>query len=209
VWARQIRAVAQTGLHFSKDPFDRERYDKLAALADEIMDHHTPDLDTATVQRIFADEDGYATPKVDTRGAVFNGAGEVLLVRENLDGGRWALPGGWADVNVPPSANTEREVLEEAGYRVKAVKLMACYDRDVQGHPPYIYHVYKLFFICELLSDTPVPSPQGDLETSEARWFAQDNLPTAGALSSGRVTSRQLLRCFAHYQNPALPTEFD
>ncbi len=204
-----MRALAQTGQHFTKDPFDRERYDKLAALADEIIDHHTPDMDTATVQRIFAAEDGYATPKVDVRGAAFNAAGEILLVRENFDGGRWTLPGGWADVNVPPSVNTEREVLEEGGYSVKAVKLMACYDRDVQGHPPYIYHIYKLFFICELLDDNPVPSPQGDLESSEARWFAEADLPPDGELSIGRVTRRQLQRCFAHYRDASLPTEFD
>lgn len=208
-WARQIQAIAQTGQHYTENGFDRERYEQLEALAAEIITHHSADMERETVAHIFATEDGYATPKVDVRGVVFNANGDLLLVRENLDGGLWTLPGGWADVNMPPSTNVEREVLEEGGYRVQAIKLLACYDRDLHGHPPHMFHIYKLFFQCDLLDETPVPSPQGDLESTEARWFAEADLPPDEQLSIGRVTHKQLQRFFAHRRHPEWATDFD
>ncbi|MEO1442881.1 MAG: NUDIX hydrolase N-terminal domain-containing protein, partial [Chloroflexota bacterium] len=164
-WARRVQGIAQTGQHYTENGFDRERYQQLAALALEIIDAHAASMDASELTELFRGEGGYATPKVDVRGVVFNSRNEVLLVRENLDGGKWTVPGGWADVNVPPSENTEREVLEETGYRVRAVKLLACYDRRLHGHPASLFHIYKLFFRCEVLEETPVESPQGDLET--------------------------------------------
>lgn len=208
-WARRIQAIAQTGQFYTQDEFDRERYDQLEALATEIISGYTTEVDRPALVKIFETEDGYATPKVDARGVVFNPNNEVLLVRETLDGGKWTLPGGWADVNMPPSENTEREVLEEAGYIVKAKKLLALYDRRLHGHPPYMFHIYKLFFLCELLQPEPVPSPQGNLESSEARWFAEVDLPTNDNLSTGRVTHTQLKRFFEHYRNPQFATDFD
>lgn len=208
-WARQIQAIAQTGQHYSDNPYDIERYEQLAALATEILAAHQPTLDPTVLAAVVRAERGYATPKIDTRGFVLNDRNEVLLVREVLDNERWTLPGGWADVNVSPAANCAREVLEEGGYRVRAVQLLALYDRRLHNHPPTQFHIYKAFFRCALLSPDPVPSPQGDLETTEARWFAEADLPPDAELSTGRVTHAQLTRFFTMARNGETHTLFD
>ena len=152
---------------------------------------------------LFAGERGYATPKLEVRAAVFDDDGRILMVREVLDGGRWTLPGGWADVNLSPAQNVEKETLEESGYRVRAHKLVAAWDKRRQGHPPGLFAITKLFFLCELLGGEPTPS----LETSEIGWFAQHALPAD--LSVGRVLRTQLERMFEHRRDPGLPTDFD
>lgn len=143
------------------------------------------------------------TPKVDVRGVVFNDNGEVLLVKELLDEGRWTLPGGWADPNEPPSVATVREIREESGYETRAIKVLAVYDRDTQMHAPHIFSIYKLFFRCELMGGTPTTS----IETGGVGWFTEDALPQD--LSFGRTTHAQLQRFFEHYRIPDLPTDFD
>jgi ADP-ribose pyrophosphatase YjhB (NUDIX family) len=208
-WARQIQGIAQTGQHYSDNPYDIERYEQLAALAEEILAAHQPNVDAAVLARMVRDERGYATPKVDTRGFVLNAKNEVLLVREKLDRERWSLPGGWADVNSSPSANCAREVLEEGGYRVRAVQLLAFYDRRLHNHPPTQFHIYKAFFRCDLLSPDPVPSPQSDLEISEVGWFAAADLPADAELSLGRVTHAQLRRFFEMARDGETHTLFD
>ena len=134
VWAREIQATAQTGLAFAKDPYDTERYEALRALSVRIVAAHTG-VDAAVVADLFASEVGYATPKLGVRGAVFDDAGRILLVREAIDDGRWTLPGGWAEVNQTPAESVVREVFEESGYHVRPVKLAAVWDRARQGHP--------------------------------------------------------------------------
>lgn len=208
-WARQIQAIAQTGKHYTQDPFDAERFNQLEALAAEIFAQYSSAQDPAHWAALFGKEEGYTTPKIDVRGVVFNRQGEILLVRETFDGGRWTLPGGWADINTAPSANVEREVLEESGYVVRATKLLALYDRRLHGHPPTPFHSYRLWMRCELLQDTPIPSPQGDLESSESGWFAEESLPAEHELSTSRVTLKQLGRCFEHARNPQWLADFD
>src|SRR3954471_16706679 len=112
-WAREVQAIAQTGLHFAESAYDRERYEKLSKLASEVFAEHT-NLFEPAVRAIFDQQEGYATPKVDVRGVVFQGD-KILLVRERSDG-LWTLPGGWADVNDSPSEAVEREILEESGF---------------------------------------------------------------------------------------------
>jgi ADP-ribose pyrophosphatase YjhB (NUDIX family) len=139
---------------------------------------------------------------VDVRGVVFK-ASKILLVREILDNHRWTLPGGWADVNETPGESVEREVFEESGFHTKAVKLLAVYDRTKQGHPnPFPYHVYKLFFLCEIIGGNAAISQ----ETSEIDFFSEDHIPE---LSTSRVTRNQIERFFEHYRNPDWPTDFD
>jgi len=146
---------------------------------------------------------GYATPKIDVRGAIFDDDERVLLMREKIDG-RWSLPGGWADPGDAPSGAVTREILEETGYHSSAVKLIACWDRELQGHPPPLpVHVYKLFFLCR--RDGAVQPPAA-LETLDVGWFGLGALPP---LSLGRVNHRQLDRALAHHRDPSLPTEFD
>ena len=156
LWARQLQAIAQTGLTFSESAYDRERYEAIRSLAAQIMTHHS-DADLRRVEGLFAEQAGYATPKVDVRGAVFRD-GRILMVREIADAGRWTLPGGWADVNQSPSESVVREVMEEAGVQVAVRKLAAVYDRERHPHrPPSPFHIYKLFFICDIVGGSQRP----------------------------------------------------
>ena len=198
-WARKIQAIGQNGLAYSKDPFDIERFEELRELALEILQNYT-DSDLPRIRDLFAGEHGHATPKVDVRGVVFN-EDAILLVRERADG-KWTLPGGWVDVNESPSESVVREVFEESGYQTKALKLLACYDRNRHPHPPHPYHVYKLFFYCEILGGNPSTS----YETDGVDFFKQDAIPE---LSTGRVTSAQIDRFFEFLRSPDLPTDFD
>ena len=155
------------------------------------------------VEGLFAEQSGYATPKVDVRGAVFRDDGSLLMVREATDG-RWSLPGGWADVNQSPREAILREVLEESGFEVGIQKLAAVFDRSRHPHfPPRPFHVYKLFFVCTILGGAPRTS----LETTEIGFFTEENLPAD--ISIGRVVPYQIGRMFEHYRAPELPTEFD
>ena len=202
-WARELQAIAQTGLAFTADPYDRERYEAIRSLAARIMAEHSS-ADAAAIEDLFAGQTGYATPKVDVRGAVFRGDGHILLVREVADAGRWTLPGGWADVNQSPSESVIREVREESGVEVTVRKLAAVYDRDRHPHLPRLpFHVFKLFFLCDIAGGAPAPG----LETSEVGFFARDAVPPD--LSIGRVLRDQIERMFEHAAAPELPTDFD
>jgi ADP-ribose pyrophosphatase YjhB (NUDIX family) len=202
VWTREIQAIGQTGLTFSQDPFDRDRFSALLRLAGQIMAHHTG-ADLGRIKGLFDAETGYATPKVGVRGAVFDHAERILMVREIADGNRWTLPGGWADVNQTPAQSVVREVFEESGYQVRAVKLAAVWDRARQAQPPTAFSVVRLFFICELEGGEPRTS----LETSEVGWFAETDIPTD--LSLRRTLPHHISRMFAHRRDPGLATEFD
>jgi ADP-ribose pyrophosphatase YjhB (NUDIX family) len=198
-WARRLQAIAQNGLTFSHDPFDRERYTQLRELVEEMLATHLQ-LPRTAAAALWDGERGYATPKVDVRGGIFRDA-QVLLVRERSDA-RWTLPGGWVDVNDAPAAAVEREILEESGYRARAVKLAALVDRNRHRHPPSVYHIYKLFFVCELTGGSATPGT----ETDAAEFFPLNALPE---LSLGRVLPEQIARLHQHWLDPALPTDFD
>ena len=159
--------------------------------------------DAARIEALFAADTGYATPKVGVRGAVFDEAGRILMVRESADAGRWTLPGGWAEVNQTAAQSVVREVFEESGYIVRAVKLAAVWDRASQGHPPSPYSIVRMFFICALEGGEARTS----LETSEIGWFAETDIPAE--LSPGRTLPHQIMRMFAHWREPGLPTEFE
>ena len=201
LWAREMQAMAQTGLAFDPNHWDRARYERLRALAAEIMATHTG-TDTTTLKQSFAAEWGYPTPKLDVRGAVFRDE-KLLLVREIADSHRWTLPGGWADINLTPAENVIKEVREETGYHVRPTKLAAAYDRTRQGHTPQPFSAAKLLFLCEITGGIPTPSA----ETSEIAFFTEQELPED--LSIDRTTPAQLRRMFAHHRTPALPTDFD
>lgn len=198
-WVKELQAIAQNGLTYGRDPYDLERYAALRQIAAEIAAHYA-EVPLPTMQGLFDQEKGYATPKVDVRGAVFRDD-TILLVRERSDG-LWTLPGGWVDVNDPPSVAVEREIREESGYEARAVKLMAVYDRNRHPHPPNPFHIYKLFFLCALQGGAPSHST----ETDGVDFFPIEQLPP---LSTARVTVGQIERAFAHYQHPDWPTEFD
>jgi ADP-ribose pyrophosphatase YjhB (NUDIX family) len=196
---RRLQAIAQTGLAYARDPFDVERYEELRDTAVRLL-ARLADAEPERVAGLFAADSGYATPKVDVRAVVFR-EDSLLFVQERSDG-LWTLPGGWADVGASPSEAAEKEVREESGYRVRATKLLALYDRDRHGHPALAHHVYKLFVRCELVGGSPGQS----LETSAVGFFREGELPE---LSSARVTAAQVARMFEHHRNPEWPTDLD
>jgi ADP-ribose pyrophosphatase YjhB (NUDIX family) len=198
-WAREIQALSQSGLHYSLSDFDRQRYSRLSQIAAEIIQQQST-LEQAELQILFAQQKGYATPKVDVRGAVFKD-GKLLLVRERADGG-WTMPGGWADVGNVPSEAAEREVWEEAGFRVKARKVLGVYDANRTG-PLELFHAYKVVFLCDLIEGSARPSN----ETSEVAFFAREEIPAH--LSGERTRPRHIQDAFAACENPDCPTVFD
>jgi ADP-ribose pyrophosphatase YjhB (NUDIX family) len=202
IWGREVQALAQTGLAFSKDPYDLQRYAALRALSARMMAAQTA-TDAERIEALFAAEDGYATPKVGVRGAVFDRSGRILMVREVVDENRWTLPGGWADVNQTPAQSVVREVFEESGYHVRAVKLAAVWDRARQAQPATAFSVVRMFFVCTLEGGEAATS----LETSEVGWFAEAEVPAD--LSMRRTLPHHISRMFAHWRDAGLPTEFD
>jgi ADP-ribose pyrophosphatase YjhB (NUDIX family) len=199
-WGRRLQAISQSGLTYCKDKFDIQRYHEIRSIAAEMMAAGSGLSTTESIEKLFAQQSGYATPKIDTRVAAFKD-GRILLVRE-LEDGLWTLPGGWADVGEPPSVAAAREAREESGYEVRITKLAAVFDRDLHGHPPYAFHSYKLFFLAEVVGG----APQNSHETADAQFFSEGNLPP---LSLIRVTPKQIAHLFEHLRHPELPTSFD
>lgn len=199
VWAREIQALAQTSAHYAENHYQLDRYRRLSEIAAEIIDQYT-NLDASTLITLFQAQTGYATPRVDVRGAVFRDK-KLLLVQERADGG-WTMPGGWADVGDIPSQAAEREVWEEAGFRVKARKLVGVYDANRHG-PVELFHAYKLVFLCDLIDGEARPSD----ETSQVAFFSQDEIPQA--LSGERTKPQQIVHAFAAQANSAFETFFD
>lgn len=198
-WADALQTIASAGLTYSRDPFDRDRFEQVRAVAAEILSRHT-DLALPEAQARLQAEPGYATPKVDVRAAVFDGD-RVLLVREVSDG-RWSLPGGWADVGESPAEVAAREVREETGLEVRVTRLLAALDKRKHPHPPQLSYVYKLFFLCQVTGGALRES----FETPGVDWFRRDALPP---LSLDRVIPTQVERVFQHRDQPTLPADFD
>ncbi len=197
--AKRLQGLAQTGLAFADNDFDRERYTSVMAIAAAMIAAGAGE-EPRRLEGLLGAEEGYATPKVDVRAAIFREE-RILLVKERADG-LWTLPGGWADIGDGPRSAVEREVREESGYEVRAVKLAAVYDRNRHEHTPHRYHIWKLFFLCEITGGAPAPS----IETEAVEFFAVEALPP---LSIGRVTRRQIAHMLEHHRHPDWPTTFD
>ena len=185
-WAVRLQALAQAGLYYGKDPFDRERYAEIRSIAAQMIAHQG-EMPFEKVQGLFCCETGYQTPKLDTRAAIFRDD-RILLVQEK--NGTWSLPGGWCDVNQTIGENTEKETFEEAGFRVRAERLIAVQDRNKHNEPPYAYGIVKAFLLCELVSGEFVPN----IETTEIGWFSREDLPENLALE--KTTKAQIEMCF-------------
>jgi len=198
-WVKRLQAIAQDGLTYARDDYDLGRYEQLRELAAEILAARSTGS-IGQARELLELETGPATPKVDVRAAVFRGD-RILLVREPDDGG-WSAPGGWADIGETAAEGAVREVYEESGYRVRAVRLISAYDRDRQGHPPLPYHVYKLVFLCEILEEPTSP----DVESDGVGFFVEHELPE---LSLSRVTPAEIRRFFEHHRRLDLPADFD
>ncbi|HYX33545.1 MAG TPA: NUDIX hydrolase [Oligoflexus sp.] len=193
-----LQSLAQTGLAYTKDPFDRQRFDAILGLAVKLLQQKTG-LAQDQAEALILEDRGYRTPKVDVRGGIFH-KDRILLVRERSDG-LWCLPGGWADINETPRQAVERELFEETGLKTQALKLAAVHDTNCRG-PKQFYHSYKLLFVCHAQEGQPHPTA----ETSAADFFPRDALPP---LSAKRTTIEQIDLLFHHWLNPERPTDFD
>lgn len=198
-WAKQLQSIAQAGLTYSKDVFDLERFELIRKISVDILAHHT-DMESPIIKDLFANETGYATPKVDIRAVVFKDD-KILMVQEKSDG-KWSLPGGWADIGLSPSEVAVKEVKEESGFDVKALKLVAVTDHKCHPHPPSPYHIYKLFILCEIVGGQPTNS----IETTGVKFFEVNNLPS---LSTARNTKSQIEMMFQYLKNPHENVYFD
>ncbi|NWL88111.1 ADP-ribose pyrophosphatase [Paenibacillus sp. 79R4] len=186
-WAKQLQSIAQAGLTYSKDPYDLERFQQIRDMSVEIMSGHTG-TEMKLIEELFANETGYATPKVDIRAVIIKDD-HILMVREKMDG-RWALPGGWADIGLSPTEVAVKEAKEESGFEVRAIRLLAVHDKKFHPHPPSPYHVYKLFIQCEIIGGQATIGA----ETSEVKFFSENDLPEE--LSIERNTESQIRMAF-------------
>jgi ADP-ribose pyrophosphatase YjhB (NUDIX family) len=191
--------MSQTGLTFSQTEYDTLRYQRLMEIAGEMVQHQTGIAAEPLLQDFFT-QPGYATPKVDVRGAVIR-KGKILFVQERLDQ-RWCMPGGWADVGDLPSEMVMREVWEETGFQVQPLKVVGVFDANRDGEPLEFYHAYKIVFLCEICGGQARPSH----ETLAVEFFDFSELPP---LSTNRTNGRHLAEVLAHLEQPNRPAYFD
>ena len=192
-WAVRLQALAQAGLYYGKDAFDLERYQEIREIAAAMMSEGTG-IPIEKVKNLFCGDSGYQTPKIDTRAAIFQD-GKILLVHEakGESAGKWSLPGGWCDVTCSAAENAVKEVREEAGLETRIRRVIAVQDREKHNLPLYAYKVCKIFVECEVLGGDFRPN----IETSEMRYFALDELPP---LAEEKNTRAQIALCFRAHQ---------
>lgn len=191
--AARIRSLAQIGLVYSTSEYDTERYEELQTLGDRIT-ALVSGYTLSDIQSCFRTEKDYVTPKVDIRAVVFNDKNGILLVQEKSDG-CWSLPGGWADIGFSPKEIAVKEVKEETGLDVTAVKLLAVLDKKCHNHPPATHYAYKIFILCEITGGSFRPV----FDIAGQGFFTQDELPP---LSEERVLESQIHLMFEYKNNP-------
>ena len=197
-WAKELQFIAQAGLTYSKDAFDIERFERIREISAEIVSRQTG-LPLEKVKDLFCNEEGFQTPKLDTRAAIFKD-NRILLVKEK--NGTWSLPGGWVDVNQTIKSNTIKEVKEEAGLDVEATRIIAVQDRNLHNLPPYAYNVCKVFVLCEAQGGDFQPN----IETIESGYFSLDEIPP---LAEEKNNKEQIEMCFAAYRDKDWVVQFD
>ncbi len=204
IQAQRLQALAQAGLAYANNTYDIERYEEIRAISVTLLRELT-DEPFEKIIRMFASEEGYQTPKVDIRAVVFREGPEILLVREKIDGGKWTLPGGWADIGYTPFEVAAKEAFEETGLIVKPLRLLALFDKRKHSHPPQPWQTYKAFIQCEVHGGSLIQDTQ---ETMGARWFRADELESLD-LSTDRVTASQLENIFSLASDPRSSTLCD
>lgn len=196
-WAKELQSLAQAGLYYGHDIYDKERYQRIREISAEMMLLRA-DVPAEKISGLFCGDIGYQTPKVDTRAAIIQD-GKILLVCEK---GKWSLPGGWCEFNMSPADNAVKETKEEAGLDVAISKIIAVQDRDKHNLPPYAYGVVKIFYLCEVLGG----SFSDNTETSESRYFSFEDLPP---LAEEKCSKEQIRMCFDAYQSKDWIVQFD
>lgn len=197
-WAVELQSLAQAGLYYGKDIFDKERYERIRDIASEMVAYKT-DIPSDKVKDLFCCETGYQTPKLDSRAAIFKGD-KILLVQEK--NGRWSLPGGWVDVNISVKENVIKEVKEEAGLDVTADMVIAVQDREKHNLPVYAYKVCKIFVLCSVIGG----EFEENSETVQSDYFGIDELPE---LSLEKNNEEQIKMCFDAYYSDNWKTYLD
>lgn len=197
---KRIQALAETGLEFNENTYDRERYTELHEISLQILSQMT-NMQVEKISAVISDKNGYKTPKVDVRAVVFNEKNQILLIREKADN-CWAMPGGWADIGYSPAEVAVKECFEEAGLKAEPVKLLAVLDKQKQKMPPAFEYVYKIFMLCRKLND----SISVGTETSDVGWFDENNLPP---LSTPRNTIEQIKLMFQFQRGEKTESVFD
>ncbi|MDX2049868.1 MAG: NUDIX hydrolase [Rickettsiaceae bacterium] len=196
----ELQALAQSGITYSKDQFDIERYKKILIIAAKLLSNNSNHKYTDVLE-LFTNDSGYATPKIDLRAAVFKNK-KILLVKEKNDN-LWSIPGGWADVNLSPSENIIKEIKEETGFDAVILKLIGIFDKRKNNGIIKWPHVYKIFFLCEI---NGCQSEYSKDEIIDINFFGLNNLPS---LSKERVNEDQIQKCFAHYTKKDVMADFD
>ena len=188
-WSSTLAAIARTGMGFTENLYERERYEEVLHVAADIKAAAVAIEEAAEVAREtdhFVQEwldnigegvPGYVTPKVAVGAVVGNGDGELLLVQRK-DSGIWLYPTGWADVGYSPSEVAVNEVAEETGIECEPVSLISVIDGQRMGFSRF--GMYMLLFHCRATGGELRPHP---LETADVGWFGPTTLPeaTAGA----------------------------
>ena len=198
-WAIEIQSLAQSGLAYTNNVYDIERYERLREISAEMLAEKT-DLSIEKVKDLFCNETGYQTPKIDTRAAVFKD-NKILLTHEN--NGTWSLPGGWCDVLESVKSNTIKEVKEETGLDVNTIKVIAIQDRNKHNKPIYAYGVCKVFILCDIVGG----EFKENIETTEIKYFSLNELPSNLAIE--KTNKEQIEMCFKAYKDKNWQTQFD
>ena len=197
-WAKELQFIAQAGLTYTKDLFDKERFERIREISAEIMSLQSK-LPLSEIKDLFCNETGFQTPKLDTRAAIFKD-NKILLVEEN--DGTWSMPGGWVDVLESIGSNTRKEVREEAGLNVTPERIIAIQDRNLHNRPRYAYGVCKVFVLCRVNGG----AFEENIETIASRYFSLEELPR---LAEEKCSREQIEMCFQAYQDPNWKVVFD
>ena len=198
-WAIEIQSLAQAGLTYTDNVYDIERYERLREIAAEIIEEKS-NISLEKVKDLFCNENGYQTPKIDTRAAIFKDD-KILLTHEN--NGTWSLPGGWCDVLESVASNTIKEVKEETGLDVETIKIIAVQDRNKHNKPIYAYGVCKIFVLCNVIGGEFIEN----IETTEIKYFSLDEIPNN--LAEEKTNNEQIEMCFKAYKDEKRQTQFD
>lgn len=198
-WAIEIQSLAQAGLTYTDNVYDIERYERLREIAAEIIEEKS-NISLEKVKDLFCNENGYQTPKIDTRAAIFKDE-KILLTHEN--NGTWSLPGGWCDVLESVASNTIKEVKEETGLDVETIKIIAVQDRNKHNKPIYAYGICKIFVLCNVIGGEFIEN----IETTEIKYFSLDEIPNN--LAEEKTNNEQIEMCFKAYKDEKWQTQFD
>ena len=198
-WAIEIQSLAQAGLTYTDNVYDIERYERLREIAAEIIEEKS-NISLEKVKDLFCNENGYQTPKIDTRAAIFKDD-KILLTHEN--NGTWAMPGGWCDVLESVKSNTIKEVKEETGLDVETIKIISIQDRNKHNKPIYAYGVCKIFVLCNVIGGEFIEN----IETTEIKYFSLDEIPNN--LAEEKTNNEQIEMCFKAYKDEKWQTQFD